>query len=398
MRVLFYMHTAQFGLSMSLLRELSQLAEVHVLLEVSPAAWKLESFEMSQQALPAGILPADDVLRDFFPPGVRAYWTGLASFHLVVHRARKSLSLPAWQVSHAVASFIRQIRPSLVHFDEGSRRMLLALPELGRGPLVLTIHDPELHTGEQHRRAELFRLFFVMRSTRVILYNQALRDAFARRFRLAPEHVRATQLGVHHIFREWAVGPLQHGGRTVLFYGRLSAYKGLEVLYEAAPLVARQVPGVRFIVAGRAVAGYQLPQAPPLSNGAELEVIDEYISNADLARLLAAARVVVCPYIDATQSGVVLTAFAFEKPVVATTVGGLPEYVQHGETGLLVPPRDPVALAGALVDVLTRPSVEDRLRSGVSRLGRGGRLDWASAARDTLDVYREVARSPRRLE
>src|SRR5437867_1961276 len=113
MRVVFYLHTAQFALSMSLLRELSQLAEVHVLLEVSPAAWQLESFELQKQALPAGIVSADPVLAAFFPDGVRAYWHGLASFNLVVHHARQSLSPETWRISHHVAAFVRRLRPDV---------------------------------------------------------------------------------------------------------------------------------------------------------------------------------------------------------------------------------------------------------------------------------------------
>jgi glycosyltransferase involved in cell wall biosynthesis len=377
---------------MSLLRELSRLAEVHVLLEVSPSAWQLESFELRQQNLPAGIVPADPVLADFFPAGVRAYWSGLASFNLVVHHTPKSLRPESFRISHDVVRFIRRLRPDVIHFDEGSRRMLLALLELGRTPVVLTIHDPDIHSGERHWRSGLDRYFFVRRAARIVLYNQTSRASFARRYSLRPEHIHTMQLGVHHIFREWAVGPVQHSGGTILFYGRLSAYKGLDVLYQAAPLVAEHVPDSRFVVAGRPVAGYQLPSPPVLPNGGQVEVMSDYISNTRLVQLVSSARVVVCPYIDATQSGVVLTAFAFEKPVVATRVGGLPEYIQDGQTGLLVPPGDYSALARALIDLLTTPALEDRLRREVARLGQRDRLDWASAARATRVVYDEVVR------
>jgi glycosyltransferase involved in cell wall biosynthesis len=282
---------------------------------------------------------------------------------------------------------MRRQNPDVIHFDDVSRRMLLALPELGRRPVVLTIHDPEIHSGERSWRAELDRRIMLRRAARVLLYNNALRPAFARRYRVPLERIHPTHLGVHHIFREWAVGPLQHVGRSVLFYGRLSPYKGLEVLYEAAPLVAERVPGVRFVVAGRPVRGYQLPPAPRLPNGGQVEVIADYISNARLAELLQSTRVVACPYVDATQSGVALTGLAFEKPVVATRVGGIPEYIEHGQTGLLVPPRDAAALADALVALLTDAALDERLRAAIARLGRAGRLDWADAARATLAMY-----------
>ncbi len=129
--------------------------------------------------------------------------------------------------------------------------------------------------------------------------------------------------------------------RTLLFFGRLSAYKGLETLFQAAPLACKRLPGLRIIVAGNPVPGYRLPPAPDLPNGGELQIITGYIPNHTLAQLFQRAAVVVCPYTTATQSAVVLTAYAFGKPVIGTRVGGLPEYITDGETGVLVPPHSP---------------------------------------------------------
>jgi glycosyltransferase involved in cell wall biosynthesis len=332
-------------------------------------------------------------LARFFPEGVRAYWQELASFHLVVHHSRQSFRLSSLAVAHAAAKFINRLDPAVIHFDEGSRRMLLSLVELRGRPMVMTIHDPELHSGERRWRSDVYRRIFLSRASRVILYNRTFQTAFADRYGFPAHQIHTTRLGVHHIFREWSVGPVPHGGRTVLFYGRLSRYKGLETLYAAAPLVAERVPGVRFIVAGRPVAGYQPPPLPTLANGGRLELVDRYLGNREMADLLTRAHVVVCPYLDATQSGVVLTAFAFEKPLVATNVGGLPEYIDHGNTGLLVPPRNPTALAEALVQVLTNDDLVEHLRAGIARLGRDRLLDWSSTARDVREVY-EDALSP----
>ena len=110
---------------------------------------------------------------------------------------------------------------------------------------------------------------------------------------------------------------------------------------------------MRFVVAGRAIDGFEAPRAPALTNGDASDVIAGYIGAARLARLHAEATVVACPYLDATQSGVVLTAYAFGTPVVASAVGGLPEYVDDGTTGVLVPPGDATSLAEAIIGVLT---------------------------------------------
>ena len=82
-------------------------------------------------------------------------------------------------------------------------------------------------------------------------------------------------------------------------------------------------------------------------------------------------------------------AYSFGKPVVATAVGGIPEVVDHGETGFLVPPRDPHHLAEAIVTLLQ----DDDLRRRMGRRAREkaeSELSWPSIARRTLEVYRQA--------
>jgi glycosyltransferase involved in cell wall biosynthesis len=146
---------------------------------------------------------------------------------------------------------------------------------------------------------------------------------------------------------------------------------------------------VRFVIAGQVMPGYEAPQAPQLPDGGQFEEIHAYISNTQLATLFAAADVVVCPYTDASQSGVVLSAYGFEKPVIATRVGGLPEYVQDGTSGLLIPPNDPQALTSAIVNIVRDQSLRRKLESGVRDLVR--ERNWTASARAMLDVYCRAA-------
>ena len=106
---------------------------------------------------------------------------------------------------------------------------------------------------------------------------------------------------------------------------------------------------------------------------------------------------IICPYRDATQSGVVLTAFAFGVPVVASAVGGLVEYVEHGRTGLVVPPGDVPALADAVGQLLIDQSLHARIRDGI-RDAAGGELNWNHTVESLLRTYAEcrLQRRPRR--
>jgi starch synthase len=96
-------------------------------------------------------------------------------------------------------------------------------------------------------------------------------------------------------------------------------------------------------------------------------VYNEYVPDDKRAELFRQAAVVVLPYIEASQSGVIPIAYTFSKPVVATRVGGLPEMVDHGRTGYLVPPRDEKALADAIVRLLRDTELRHRLGANGKR-------------------------------
>lgn len=136
----------------------------------------------------------------------------------------------------------------------------------------------------------------------------------------------------------------------LLFFGFVRPYKGLDVAIEAtAELVARGLP-VRLTVAGQFWGPVAPWQERVAAKGLDevVELRPGYLSDADLAKLLAAHHLVVAPYRSATQSGVVPVAYAAGRPVAATRVGGLVEQVVDGETGTLAPPEDAKAFADAV--------------------------------------------------
>ena len=149
------------------------------------------------------------------------------------------------------------------------------------------------------------------------------------------------------------------------------------------------MPEVRFLVAGRPVSGYDLPQPPELPNGGEVELRLGYVPAEETPSLFARSTVAVCAYTDASQSGVVLTAFALGCPVVATDVGGLPEYVEDGRNGLVVPAGDDDALTAALVRCLSDPDLVRRFRAGVEE-SLDTVLSWRQSGADLVEVYREA--------
>ncbi len=147
-----------------------------------------------------------------------------------------------------------------------------------------------------------------------------------------------------------------------LFFGRLEAYKGVGVLVAAA---SRLPTGLgRVVVAGP--GRLDLAWMGPLP--VQLELRNHLIEDAEALDLLQSCNLVVLPYLDATQSAVIAVAYYFGKPVIVTRTGALPEYVDEGVTGWVVPPGDPGALAECLAMAFSDPA---RLQ----KMGAAGR-EW----------------------
>lgn len=169
---------------------------------------------------------------------------------------------------------------------------------------------------------------------------------------------------------------------VLLFFGLIRPYKGLEVLLRALPSMLRR-PRLRLVVAGECY-GDQAP-LQSLIDGLGIRdrlVLDlKYVPNEAVAGYMQACDVVVVPYLHATQSGIVQVAYAFGKPVISTRVGGIPEVVWEGETGLLVPPSDPLALASA-VERFFGEEMAPALASGIAQ--RLPELSWEHLAEVVL--------------
>jgi len=150
--------------------------------------------------------------------------------------------------------------------------------------------------------------------------------------------------------REEARARLGVSGRVILFFGLVRAYKGLSTLLEAFA-AARDRLDATLLVVGEFYEDRRTYDEAirTLGIGGCVRVIDRYVPNEDVALYFRAADVVVLPYVSATQSAIVQTAFSFERPVIVTAVGGLPDVVADGVTGYVVPPQSPPALAAAML-------------------------------------------------
>jgi glycosyltransferase involved in cell wall biosynthesis len=284
-------------------------------------------------------------------------------------------------------------RPDVVHLQQGHQWFSFLLPLLGRRyPLVVTIHDHQPHygdwTGSPRPVAQAGMNFTFRRADRLIVHAEQLKREVPAKTGVDGD--------VIHVIPHVAIAGAQprsgltDDGSTVLFFGRLRPYKGLEYLIRAEPLISAAVPEARFVIAGTGddFARYRSMMVNP----GRFTVHNTFVSAEQRADLFAQASVVALPYVEASQSGVVPVAYEYGKPVVATRVGGLPDAVDDGRTGLLVPPADERALAEAIVRLLKDARLRRRMgEDGTRKLEQ----EWAPhvVAAKTAAVYALAAGS-----
>lgn len=226
------------------------------------------------------------------------------------------------------------------------------------GAVTLMIAD-NLVPHEQRPLDHFLTRLVTDRTDGVLVMSQSVEDDVRRLLPRMPvlrvPHPVYAQYGAGGRDRATARARTGLEGDVLLFFGFVRRYKGLEILIEAMPrvLAKRQVT---LVVAGEFYQPVEPIKARIRTLGLEdrIRLHDRYVPDEEVGDLVAAADCVVLPYRSATQSGVVLVAYAGGCPVISTAVGGLPEVVEEGVTGFLVPPEDPARLADAILEFFDR--------------------------------------------
>lgn len=290
---------------------------------------------------------------------------------------------------------LRATRPDVVHLNSSHPWLIPSAGWLARTwPLVATVHDVEPHPGEDSLRRRLQSRAVLRHATVIAVHGDALQAQVLRRCPWRrPADVVVTPHGTYTFFGTDSGADDAGGGvagapdrPTVLFFGRILTYKGLDVLLREAPRVRQAIPDVRFVVAGE---GDLEPYAAWLGDQGLVEIRSGYVAEDAVGALFRDASVLAVPYTEASWSGVASIAHAFGVPVVASRVGCLPEAVQDGVNGLLVPPGDVNSLAEALASVLAEGHFAVQLRRG-ARATQG--VSWETAANLLCSVYQKVRR------
>lgn len=240
--------------------------------------------------------------------------------------------------------------------------------------IVLTVHDPVPHGGRDAEiagRLDRFRRYVRKCAHVVLVHGKFCYDEYVAHYSFADQKVFITEHGP--ILSDGTTASATPPPFSVLFFGRMEEYKGVDVLCEAAEILSREKVPFRLRVAGRGPEIDRLEQR--YRQIPEVEVLNAFIPAKGLVEAIEDSDCVVLPYLSATQSGVLAGAFANGRFVIASRVGGIPDIVEHMRNGLLVTPNDPNALADALRLAASDKELRERLKDGARQTVQT-RLAW----------------------
>ena len=280
--------------------------------------------------------------------------------------------------------------PNIVHIQGGHLYFSFVLPLLHiKYPLIVTSHDPKPHIGENYLRTRFINFCGRRYSNQIIVHGEKLKEQMMKEYNLPNEKVHAIPIGQHDVvtFKKYERNDLKEDGNLILFLGRIYKYKGLEYLIKAEPMIIKEVPNAKIVIAGTG-ENFEIYEEMMI-NRDNFIVYNRYIPYKEGAELFQRCSIVVLPYIDASQSAVIPLAYAFKKPVVVTDVGAIPEIVDDGITGFIVLPRNPEALADAIVKLLRDAKLRKEMgENAYKKLKTDLSLD--KIAEKTIKVYEKA--------
>jgi glycosyltransferase involved in cell wall biosynthesis len=251
-------------------------------------------------------------------------------------------------------------------------------------PTVTTVHDPAAHPGFIHRMSSLWERRSARMASRCVVLGQTFVQEMQARG-IPKDKIDVIPHAIFSFYDRFSQNAqYSRIPHSLLFFGRITQYKGLDVLIRALEIAQVRWPDLHLQIVGE---GDMRPYRSLVDRVKNVTVVNRWVDDAQVPVIFRAASAVVVPYTSASQSGVIALAANFGRPVIATRVGAIPEQIRDRETGLLVEPGSAEALASAIESLLTDDDLRQRVAERLA-LEMREKCNWSA----TSDAYLESCR------
>lgn len=336
MTVLYYTQTYYLDAAIETIRAMqaSEL-QLHLCIEITPDSRCTNIIHIKNLNDAKSLSDFSSLIGEQKAKAFEPYFKSLKSIHFVVYKQSSVFKLGTITTTIHFLKMLRIIKPNVIHFDTITLRSLFILPFILFLKKVITVHDPIAHIGETSWKTRLTKSIFFKLADHFIFYSNYAKRQFEYHY-LNSTQPKSTIQFQPFTFNQQFI----HTDRTpscILFFGRISYYKGIDILLDAIPEILKLYPNQFFVIAGRS-DGYNLDNHYFNKFKHNILLLNRYINSSEAVQLIQKSKFLVCPYRDASQSGVLMTARAIGKPVIATNVGAFSEYIEDGVNGLIAEP------------------------------------------------------------
>lgn len=377
MKLLYLSTSSFFDTDFPLIKHLKVNAEVTSLFFMYPDSLKATMIEIDKHCPKTGIFKAIDVYPEF---GAYADCLDLEHTYVLNRVNRNKLSMANIVSYFQLICFILKVKADSIYstiiFHVIDWPLFLFAKKVNSA-----FHDPIPHSSSNVEKNKKMYKQMIDCVKSCVIFNSCTKQEFIETFNIPEKNVYISKLGLNDLFLNFTTDK-KVNYEYILFWGRIEPYKGIEYLLEAMVEVHKHFPDTKLVIAGRGKVYFD---DQPYKNLDYISFDNRFLSVSELANLVKNCKYVVCPYKDATQSGVVTTAFAFDKPVIGTNVGAIPEYVQHEKFGIIVPPCDSKSLAEAIMKLEVDSDYINQLSSNIHRYYSKGEGNWNAIADNLLN-------------
>lgn len=282
---------------------------------------------------------------------------------------------------------VHDINPNVIHLQACHPWICLFLPFLKKYKIITTIHDVDPHPGSSMSLIQkISKNIHIKYSNALIVHGDFAKKKLEKG--LVTKNIFTIPHGDYSFFERYTLPEYKEEPGNVLFFGAIKEYKGLNYLIQAVPKISESIPNLKVVIAG---AG-KFKEKTYVENCSYFELHNRFIENNEVASFFQRASVVVLPYIEGTQTGIIPIAYAFKKPVIVTDVGSIPEVVDNNITGIIVPPRDSNSLANSIIKILMNNSLRKQMGENAYKKMKN-ELSWDPIAEKTILIYKDVLKT-----
>jgi glycosyltransferase involved in cell wall biosynthesis len=381
LKVAYLSKTPMTDIDLSFIPELNKVVDLYYFLEITPRYHQGATINLKSLSNRLGVYKAIELYPEFIK-----YKDILNLDRIyVVNTPGRFWLLKAFVTNFKLLQFIKQQNMDIVHAIWPYNIHEFVLYVL-RKKTVLTVHDPFPHSDDNAKIEKARRWFAFKWLKNFIILNKSFMSDFIKFYHLENRNVYISKLGSYS-YLNVVFKPKKKKNDYILFFGQISPYKGIEYLLKAFAQYSKENDTCRLIVAG---GGNYYFDKSEYEKNPNIEFRNCFIPDDELAGLIYNSLFCVCPYTSATQSGVVMSAFAFNKPVIVSNVGALPEMLGGGKYGMIVPPMDAESLYTAIKEMVHDVNRRAEYEESIKKDYGTGFYSWKNIAKELYGIYRAI--------